>query len=89
MNKEDLAPGMLLRISAGIGFYTTDRWASVIWVVSVNKSKDKVIGFQYKTVAVRNKDCSNWLGYKKGQTVVNVFGHFDDWWETFDPRILG
>jgi hypothetical protein len=88
MNKDDLKAGMLLRISAGTGFYTTDRWASIIRVISVNRSKGKVIGIQYKTLAIRNADCSNWLGYKPSKTSANVFGHFDDWWKTFEPKIM-
>lgn len=88
MTKDDLRSGMILKLTAGKGTYETLRWASLIQVISVNKSKDRVHGIQYRTLAVRNKDCPLYMRFQKGNPVMHQLHDFDEWWDVFNVKVL-
>lgn len=89
MDKSKLKSGMLLRISAGTGTYKDRKWAAIIRVISVNRYDNEIKGMQYITIAQRGENHDpDFLRYTLSNKILLITKKFDDWWETFKPKLL-
>ena len=82
---------MTVKISIGEGRYgPKGKWAAIVRIISVNHSDGKVSGIQYQTIATRGGEHHSATHYEFQipHAIIPIFGGFDEWWDTFNAKIL-
>jgi hypothetical protein len=92
MDKNHLIPGMIVKITFGKGPHgPKGKWSSLIWVFAVTRcDNEKIIGIQYKTIAVKGGEYhpASYYQFTKPEKIEMINKSFDQWWETFNAKIL-